>query len=61
MEQLTWTTDEVNKVIRRTTDYFTKVYFDKMEFRDLASLNLYIMLLNENFKEEEEAKNVGKD
>ena len=58
---MNWTSEEIDKVIRRTTDYFTDVYFDKMEFRDLASLNLYIMLLNENFREEEENKNDGEN
>lgn len=46
-----WTTDEINEVIEKTSDYIVSRFYDKMTYGEVASLNMFVMLLRENFKE----------
>lgn len=52
-----WTYEEINEVIGKTNQYINDVFYDKMEFRDCAILNMFVMLLLENIREKQEEKN----
>ena len=52
----TWTDKEINKVIDKTSDYIVSRFYEKMTYGEVASLNMFVMLLRENFKEESEKK-----
>ena len=48
--------EEINKIIDKTSDYIVSRFYEKMTYGEVASLNMFVMLLRENFQEELEKK-----
>ena len=48
-----WTPKEINEVINNTNEYIMSNFYEKMTYGEVASLNMFVMLLKENFKEKQ--------
>ena len=54
-----WTAKEISEVINDTNEYIMSNFYEKMTYGEVASLNMFVMLLNENFKEKQMEKENG--